>query len=722
MAETTEDPNKISQEKVIEENNNSSDFLAEILEDGLADLENKSNASSRESAEVVLSQVKQYKDLDLDSEELRKMEEKIRSDAADVLRAEIKSGLKKEKDLVNDSIDRGKLDKKLRKGKMAEIDRKYDKFYKEKLNNEVMSGKKDKIEEMSNEKLKKLAQEVLSNLVVHGKLEKDKKTGELTVKNQGDLDVKASLYLLKLAGVDTGKVEYVAPGDYKEGKVNIDTGEMDGVAAEYDNDTAFIDHHGPVSKNNTSATRYVYNLLNDLGMLEDEKYDYLEKMVDFVDKVDNFDYSDEYFKNYFKNSWQTLAGLSKMLSEDHLEKFFKYKDPKTGKYLSPEEPLKDSLLRKMGFIYKNKGEDKGMAISHKKMLEDSLLKLQEAEKKGFIINSGKKGFGKIFVNVDNKNLCSVEAAKAFGCDTYLSWSTNNNGFFISNLNREEISWDFRDGKKIRKTMVINPADGKRGVNLADVLGKMTKKGFVPSGELKDFLDPESKDKEFPLKSEKESESIEITEDDIELTNNPQVEKSKTLEDLASHEISGAHGIEINNPETELRKEALKGKLKLLKDRFKDFVIANREEVDFNRELLKRTHLIDDDLVKLRKVEDGSEGEIEILDDLEFQIENLLKDDWEEELIKYREASLNIDNKEGDIFSPEEMEDMDKLRDFLKSFVLENLDKDPIWEGMSKLGQDDFKKSLLLNVFKEEDIFSDKDQKQKESIIEIILNN
>ncbi|MCX6723297.1 MAG: hypothetical protein NT094_04530, partial [Candidatus Staskawiczbacteria bacterium] len=88
---------------------------------------------------------------------------------------------------------------------------------------------------------------------VHG-MEKFEK-GKVVLKNNSDLDGECSLALLRLAGIDTSEVEYVSKGDFRKDKINIDTGDQSGLVVKNKGKTAFFDHHGKESKNDTCATK-----------------------------------------------------------------------------------------------------------------------------------------------------------------------------------------------------------------------------------------------------------------------------------------------------------------------------------------------------------------------------------------------------------------------------------------------------------------------------------
>lgn len=88
----------------------------------------------------------------------------------------------------------------------------------------------------------------------------------------------------------------------------------------------------------------------------------------------------------------------------------------------------------------------------------------------------------------------VDAARAFGCDTYVTFDGMSRGFFISSTVGKEIADSFDHGKGVRETMWIQPpsATGLSDATLGGILAKMTDKGWEPEGALKEFLEKEQK--------------------------------------------------------------------------------------------------------------------------------------------------------------------------------------------------------------------------------------
>ncbi|HOX11047.1 MAG TPA: hypothetical protein P5323_03215 [Candidatus Moranbacteria bacterium] len=358
----------------------------------------------------------------------------------------------------------------------------------------------------------KKTKELWKNFAVHGFLKKDEQTGEPCIDNRTDLDGKASVELLKRAGFDEkslsskeqdkeGLLKFIEQGDWEEGYINIDTSNKNGIVVKVDEERrakketgkdkdyvikrfrgASIDHHDPDSPWGTSATKFTYKMLVDMGLLE--KTEQLDKMVDFVNKMDNGDYPK--IEDYFKNSWKTLAGLQRFLDGPDLVKFFitDEKDDVTRELTNDE-------LHRYGFIKEVEGKKINRVVEQEKIADKSLKKLKQKEKEGFIISS--KRYGKIAINIkDGNNGNDVKgnflAARAFGCDVYIVWNPLENGFAISS--KKPIEEEFSQGRGMRETMWLRPPDpaAKPNIPLEEILKTMTDGDLHPEGKLKEYLD------------------------------------------------------------------------------------------------------------------------------------------------------------------------------------------------------------------------------------------
>lgn len=326
--------------------------------------------------------------------------------------------------------------------------------------------------------------ELWKELVVSGRVSKLNEHGEPVIISETDSDGRAALGILQLAGINTKNVKYIAPGGFEEGNIHIDVGNQDGVVQEVEvaengvmqpTKTAFIDHHGPRSKSDTSATLLAYETVKSLGLLEATRE--LDRLVEFVTQVDNRSFPNE--KNYFKDSYKTVWGLERFMSFEKLYDFFK-----TGK--SPLEVLSPDEIKQMGLEFASKKQEKSVRTS--------LRELEEMKQKGFAVQSPK--YGLIAVDVVNRNKKSVEggftAAKAAGYGGYVIWSPQNESFFVST--QKPFQHALPQGKPIRETMWIKPKSDPAplSVKLGDLLKIITDGNLRPMGELDKYIRDEKK--------------------------------------------------------------------------------------------------------------------------------------------------------------------------------------------------------------------------------------
>lgn len=345
-------------------------------------------------------------------------------------------------------------------------------------------------EQKGDKEFTRKTRELWKEFAVHGVWGVDKETGERIILNFTDLDGKCALGLLKEAGIDVRDVEYVAPGEFIRGRINLDTGDRHGVVIEDEGRTAFFDHHSDESGRTTSATEVTYKVLTSLGLLEREAY--LDKLVEFVNCVDNADYVREdhykdYLKNYFDNSWRTALGLQRFAQFTKLVGFFK-----EGR--DPTEPLSPQNLRKYGFIYlRGKGKKRrkvDRSAEQREAVQSSQRALKVMEWEGLIIDSDR--YGKIAIDVDNEVREGFKAAAAYGCGAYVIWNPETESFFVSTV--QPLADEFGQGEKVRETMWIKPRDDKAplSVTLGEVLDRMTDDKLQPKGKLKEFLEKEER--------------------------------------------------------------------------------------------------------------------------------------------------------------------------------------------------------------------------------------
>lgn len=323
-------------------------------------------------------------------------------------------------------------------------------------------------EQKGDEIFRQKTRNLWKELAVHGRFGQDKE-GKSVILNHTDLDGKTALGLLKLAGISTKNVEYIAPGKYVQGKINLDTGDRHGVVIEDEGKTAFFDHHTEKSGRATSATKITYEVLTGLGLLP--KQEYLDQLVEFVTHVDNKTFPEE--EKYFKDSDRMLLGLQRFIKFKHLHRFFEQ-----GK--NPIAVLSDEELKQFALTGRNQEQ--------KALIEKSWQEMERMEQNGLILDSER--YGRIAVDIDKKIPGGLDAAKAYGCGAYLIWNPQKNNFFISAV--RPLTDRFEQGINVRGTMWLKPRNGEPlELDLRGVLEKLTDNKLQPTGELKEYLEREA---------------------------------------------------------------------------------------------------------------------------------------------------------------------------------------------------------------------------------------
>jgi len=331
----------------------------------------------------------------------------------------------------------------------------------------------DTLEE-GEKKFEEVTKEIWTEFAVHGYVKVNKK-GAPYVEAETDIDGKTALGLFEQAGFSVGIPKFVKPGDIENGRVNLDTGEMDGStyipSAEVNQRTLVIDHHAADSSITSSAAAETYEILVGLGYLE--KSETFDKMIDFISQVDNCRYATSV--EDYQNSHKNLYGLSRYLTFESLYKFFQ-----DGK--DPAADLSEEDLRNYGISAEN-------VTAKVKNIEWSEKKIAEAEADGFVLQSDK--YGKILIDIDKKIPGSFDAVRSHGYDTYVIWTPGEASFFISS--NKGIQDNFTGGKIIRRNMSIKPRhDGQPlETTLNKILKSMVGGEIGASGKLAEYLRNES---------------------------------------------------------------------------------------------------------------------------------------------------------------------------------------------------------------------------------------
>lgn len=335
---------------------------------------------------------------------------------------------------------------------------------------------------------------------------------ELTVHEKPDLDANSCLKLMELAGikVDMSKVNLVPKGKTADSGIIMDTSEKHGVISEEDGKRLIIDHHGKESGRDTSAAKFVYEALVEMGLLKKEKH--LDDFVAFVTKCDNKSFAPDEMKKVLENYSKNLYGLSyRMRTEDILELFKQGVDPmkdlsddylRSHEYFNPQNGGKyEPLIELVGFM--------------EKQMKSGKVALENVEKAGFIVDTGMNRFGKILIDtsknpqngryfprIDGENQSNQLGVFLKGYGGYLIWSQNRNSFVLytdKKMDSESIPGGFSQGKNMRGHMLISGDGNTEPVKpefLQEILAKLSGKAdFKIEGKLKKALNIDMAGKE-----------------------------------------------------------------------------------------------------------------------------------------------------------------------------------------------------------------------------------
>ena len=326
----------------------------------------------------------------------------------------------------------------------------------------------------NNLELLRILEAAKKGIVVHG--ETVKKEGKESLHLKTDLDGRAALYLIELAGIEYPQLTFVKKGESKSEGLHIDTGGRPVFVIESDG-TVFFDHHGkerdPKGKS-SSATKQIYEKLIEHGLLK--KTPWLDSLVNFVTDIDNanYDLNKRIFENYYSKS---LYGLLKVLPFETIVEYIKEgRDPKNPftekeieeKYVQTVHGniVKLSVLCQEQQNYVNRSTE-GI-ISARKDMERIGIKIK-TERLGKVLfniiktTTNKKG-KKVTIN---KIPLGFTATRAVGFDSYVLWSEKDGGFFVTSkfhLGKtfEAVSKIFPEAKLIRGTMIISLGEKSGG--------------------------------------------------------------------------------------------------------------------------------------------------------------------------------------------------------------------------------------------------------------------
>lgn len=367
----------------------------------------------------------------------------------------------------------------------------------------------------SNQKFIEATREVWQDFVYSGSWEYSKEKG-WQPKKETDLDAKISLFLFKQAGIlGALNAEPVAPGHYREGVTNIDTGGVGGVRLhkEKGKTTIFLDNHSRGrTLVETSSAKIIYRLLTASGFI-DKNNQALRVLTEIATDDDHGNLIVNH--QQFKNAGTNLRGLVKYFSDtDSLYRHVNEVWPTVGGNEIKKEdnwPIREKswqeVYRRLLDKKLNSDEIKkfSLARGQSKLFErfrfaEKILKKKTEELKadGRVIDTK---YGQYLVSVagwwpkGEQYLAGHEGAKAYGYDGVLIYDPFKDEFKVNSVKREvDLSkdWKLPQGTAVRGKMVLSKGSPLR-VNLKEILHQVAP-GEVESaqGYLKEFLDLETK--------------------------------------------------------------------------------------------------------------------------------------------------------------------------------------------------------------------------------------
>jgi len=353
--------------------------------------------------------------------------------------------------------------------------------------------------EGADNKFLELTRLLWTEFTIHGDKIFNDKTGQWTIEKRADLDAYSCLKLLDLAGFDTKNFQYVAQGEKSESGLSLDTSNSQhGVISEDDGKRLIIDHHSEKSDRGTSAAKFVYEVLADMGLLE--RVEYLDKFVDFVTKCDNKNFSPAERKKILKNYSKNLYGLYYRMDVTEILELFK------SLKFNPDNDLPEDYLRSHNYRHPVKGEQPLFSLSEhiKRQMKNGRESLKNLENNGlFVVDTGKDNYGKILIDlkkksvkgrmyprVDGENGSNQLEVFEHGYGGYLIWSPLENSFVL--YTQKEMDRDlFSQGFNVRGCMWMKSSKDQQDltITLDDILAKLSgNKDFVIDKALKSKID------------------------------------------------------------------------------------------------------------------------------------------------------------------------------------------------------------------------------------------
>jgi hypothetical protein len=331
---------------------------------------------------------------------------------------------------------------------------------------------------------------------------------ELAIHERPDRDANACLKLMELAGIKTDKVIFVKQGEFLESGITMDSAMKHGVIAEEEGKRLIIDHHGKESGRDTSAAKFVYETLIEMGLLQKERY--LDNFVEFVTKCDNMNFASDEMKQVYQNYPKNLYGLSyRMKTEDILELF------KNG--VDPKKDLSDDYLRSHEVYNPQNGGGYEPLVNlvayMEKQMTNGKKSLENLEKAGFVFDTGDDRFGKILIDtkknsakekyyyrVDGDNNSNQLEVFLKGYGGYLVWSPGEKSFVLytqRKMDETSLPGGFSQGFNMRGNMWMKSMNdpAELSTTLEEIFSKLSGKDLKIEGKLKKVLSADAAGKD-----------------------------------------------------------------------------------------------------------------------------------------------------------------------------------------------------------------------------------
>lgn len=418
---------------------------------------------------------------------------------------------------------------------------------------------------------------------------------------QRDLDARSADSILYITGVkkpheDKGKIIATSSGEARDKHVMIDTGNKAGVifegnifsgidrsgdvdwdeiatklgitraeldvqrrtmsateSAEAETWRAFIDHHGPTSKDDTCASAILFDLLEEFDLISEDKaiaalvklkivktkkeqqrlqndpeqrrnaMEAIRGAVDFVTRMDNL-VGDE-FKDIevFRRCHRTLAGLHHSIDprtrqpriqfDDLVDYFWRHAgENRTGWEELTDDEIRHYPIRKTDGDRRNLWPDQAHHLRN--IIQRSEAQIAELESRGFIVQSN---YGELVITsreIDNCSLAAgAHAALSLRGAGYLAWTPGEDSFFLTfpGQRMDSTVAELPDARLIRGSMLLKPRHDQEELkfNLETLLNRIGVDVAATTGDLRAYLDQDRRNRALAERIAREKEMIMI---------------------------------------------------------------------------------------------------------------------------------------------------------------------------------------------------------------------